>query len=179
MLLIRDSSILLTKVDNSSAHKSTAVTTTVTRTSSPTAISMTSSAVTSGTTGIAAFSCNATASDSTFTTSSGASFREECYTEYKPGGQVLNGSSASSGSAVVDDIADFTTYSFQSCIEQCTAYNQLPDTETPCRALSYFANLSEVLPQSSGNCFLKNGRGGRYDSSAGINYALVGSAYML
>ena len=132
--------------------------------------SATQSAVTSGTTGIADFTCTDNAGHQTYTTASGAKFIEECYADY----------------GNVDGISAYTVYTFQSCMNQCVIYNaHARPNETLCGAVSYSANLTQVLGTQGeassygGNCFLKAGRGDLVTDNVIMNYRLMGSAYLL
>jgi hypothetical protein len=140
--------------------------------------SATATAVTSGTTGIAAFTCNSTVADSDYTTSD-TTFTEECYCDYVNGGAVWNSTTNSaSKTETFSNIGQFTVYSFEDCMGQCARWNdQLqPGGDTKqCVSVSYCANLTDVVGSLAGNCFLKPARGVPYASG---NMGLWASAYI-
>ena len=136
--------------------------------------------MTSGTTGIAAFSCNSTA-NSQYTsnvTSSPVSFAEVCYTDFLTGKPTWN---ATSGIDIVSGVASpATVYTFEACMDECAEFNsKLTGKATPCLAVTYKANLTENVQDFGGNCFLKNARGAGYNGDTDVDYSLVASAYIL
>ena len=145
-----------------------------TNTSSPVA------SVTSGTTGIAAYSCNST-TDSLYTsnaTSNPVGFRETCYTEFLDGKPIWN---ATSQSDIVSEVTSpVTVYTFQKCMDECAQHNaNLDRDELACHAVTYAANLTWSVSRLGGNCFLKNARGAGYNGDPSVDYSLMASAYML
>ncbi len=124
--------------------------------------SPTSSAVTSGTTGIAAFSCNSTVAGSTYTTS-GTTFTEQCYTDYANGGPVWNSTTTSASTTEnFTNIGQFTVYTFEDCMQQCAQWNdqiQQGSSTKQCVSVSYSANLTATVASLAGNCFIKPARG--------------------
>ena len=151
-----------------------------TETTYSTPSSTTAGPVTTGATGIAAFDCNSTISSDTYTTPSGSTFREECYTNYAY--YVWNSTTNSSSTTTEIKVITITTvYSFESCMKACAQNNDArsaTDDQT-CRAVTYYASLTAtVAAGTAGNCWLKDAGGARGDSDSTINYSLA-SAYML
>lgn len=68
-----------------------------------------------------------------------------------------------------------TVYSFQSCLDKCDEWNQAGE-EPPCRAVSYYANMTKPIDDWGGNCFIKNSRGGQANPS-GYDWSHSASAY--
>ena len=128
--------------------------------------------VTSGTTGITAFSCNVTGQN-TYETSDGTKFREECYTAYKGG--TLN----SDLNANISNAGHLTVYSFESCMDSCAEFNRRFMGSSSCQAVSYNADLTFAIPRYGDNCWLKDMRGERYWGEPEENYGLVASAYIV
>jgi hypothetical protein len=141
----------------------------------------TSSGVISGTTGIANFQCNSTSTNNTYTTSSSANnggiytFTEDCFTDYETGLQTL----ANRTTVNVTDVGAATTYSFQSCMDNCVALNAKTGVLI-CQAVTYTANLTFAVQMAGSNCWLKNARGLRHNGRGdlGWNYNLMASAYL-
>ena len=84
----------------------------------------------------------------------------------------------------MDDLSALTVYDFRSCMDQCAIYNEQQTSNAanggvdPCQAVTYNANLTANVVKNSGNCWLKTGRGARYNVNPTTNYALVASAYI-
>lgn len=125
--------------------------------SSPTAsasrtASATISAVTSGTTGVAAIDCDA--ENNTYTGSDGTLFETFCTFDWpaSPQGRTL------SGSGSVTDLTFRREYTWEACMDSCVDYNGGLGSGggTACQAVTYFANLSETIGV---NCWLKNTQG--------------------
>lgn len=161
------------------------VPTTLATSSATTSSSTTStrSGVTSGTTGIANLECNNTSIDNTYTTPSTVSnggkphtFTEECYTNYSIGPMVL----ANGTEVTVWDATVMTTYTYQSCMDNCVAYNAAQGAVV-CQAITYYADLSAAIQRNGGNCWLKTSRGARHNGAEGdfADDGLLASAYLI
>lgn len=135
-----------------------------TPTSSPTTSSTTTSTssapVTSGTTGLAANSCNFT-QPKTYYTSDGTPFTEYCFTDWP------QGRTAADGTGKVTDLKYTTVYTFEDCIQQCLDYNE-SKTKTQCMAVTYNSNLTSIIAvgRQGGNCFLKDKKAVNLQGSA-------------
>ncbi|KAK5734511.1 hypothetical protein LTR17_008871 [Elasticomyces elasticus] len=154
------------------ASTSPATTTSLATTALPSSPS-TSSTVTSGITGTAAFSCiQASLPLTTNISPPNTPFVEECYVDYI---QTTNWNHT----AIVGDIGPkIIAYDFQTRIDQCVDYN-VNRPPTPWRAVTYNANLTDIIPREDKNCFLKSARG----RGVGLGYSgstntLFASAYM-
>ncbi|PHH88575.1 hypothetical protein CDD83_7356 [Cordyceps sp. RAO-2017] len=111
--------------------------------------------VTSGTSGVAANSCNFR-SPRMYTASKGHDFIQYCFTDW-PAGSV-----AAYGRGTVADLGLRTSYTFESCIEECVKYNkELGGRINMCEGVSYIANLTSSIEvrKLGGNCFLKDKKG--------------------
>jgi hypothetical protein len=81
----------------------------------------------------------------------------------------------------VIDVAAFTAYSFQDCMDHCVQWNKnTGSSQKTCMAVTYNANLTQALsgPGIAGSCWLKDARGIKYADDETINYQLVASAYI-
>jgi len=140
----------------------------------------TSSGVVSGTTGIANLQCNSTVENNAYTAGATnyqgpSTFTEECYTDYQSGvSNFPNGTTVQ-----VYDVNTATTYSFQSCMDNCVAFNKAKGSVS-CRAVTYAANLTFAVQTHGANCWLKNTRGARHNDQGmdGWEYNLMASAYL-
>jgi hypothetical protein len=140
-------------------------TTTTTSTATPAA-----SAVTSGSTGLAEFSCNST---ETTSSSDGTPYIQECFTQYQVGHPSYY--SATNNVTMSNLGGKITVYTFQACLDECDERNAA-GTEPPCRAVTYYANLTVPVNAWGGNCFLKNDRGNGYQTDP-VDYSHTASAY--
>lgn len=147
-------------------------TSTIPTTSTPTTATATPSysAVTSGTTGIAEFSCNST---KTTESSDGTPYVQECYTQY----QTNHASYYSEdGNVTITNLGGkITVYTFQDCLDKCDERNAAGE-DPPCRAVTYYANISAPIKMWGGTCFLKNDRGYGFQTDP-VDYSLTASAY--
>jgi hypothetical protein len=53
------------------------------------------------------------------------------------------------------DLAAPTVYSFHDCLQACATYNYYTGNNTGCVAVEFNANLTAIVPDHFGNCFLK------------------------
>lgn len=168
-------------ISSASAHKSTltqsgsAATAPGTQQVSPTSKV---SPLTSGSNGIAVYSCNDSTPHDIYSTPHSTEFREECHIVYRTGTQSYN------SSINVSDISKLTVYSFESCMDHCAAWNadmlKANSSGLMCGAVSYNANLTFAVNQWNANCFLKTTRAATpYTGTQNENYSLVGSAYVV
>lgn len=134
-------------------------------TSTSTSSSSTPSAsgpATSGTTGIAANSCNFT-SPQTYKGPGNTSFIEHCFTDWPETENTPDG-------GVVHDLAEVVVYTFEACMDACVSYNSnLTGGSIKCAAVTYNANLTLALARHAGNCYLKDAKG--VDLPADVNAA--------
>jgi hypothetical protein len=124
--------------------------------------SPTTSYVTSGTSGLAANSCNSTDPKNYFAPD-GTQFTEYCFTDWP------DGAAAADGQGKVQDLDAVTVYTFEDCIQNCLDYNQgLAANETQCRAVTYNSNLTSIIEvgQQGGDCFLKNKNGASHGTGS-------------
>lgn len=126
-----------------SASETAASTTIVSDASTTT--SAISSAITAGSTGVASIDCQ---NSSLYTTSGGVKYQEFCAVDWPVGYQDI------SGSGVVTDYQDVTTYTFEACMDACDNYNV--KLVGQCKAVTYNANLTSAVAFSGGNCILKS-----------------------
>lgn len=148
------SSIPTTEPTSSSSSSSTSV--------SSEAPSATSSAVTSGTTGMADNSCDFD-KPKTYTLRDGVAFVQYCYTDWPRGADTED------GKGKVEDLERTIVYTFEDCMRYCADYNDdlgSGDDDTKCRAVTYNSNLTSIVTNQDGNCFLKNKRGVYFQGSA-------------
>ncbi|CAK1359037.1 hypothetical protein CB0940_05305 [Cercospora beticola] len=154
--------------DSQEATQTDLPTTTITPTSATS--TPTSSAVTSGSTGLAQFSCNST---ETTTSESGTPYIQECYTQY----QVNRPSFYNPSNTTLSNLGGkLTVYTFQDCLDKCDERNEA-GTNPPCRAVTYYANLTKPIQLWGGNCFLKNDRGNGFQTDP-VDWGHTASAYM-
>ena len=154
------SPIPTTSSSSSSSSSSTTTTLPTTSTTAP---------VTSGTTGIAGNDCKTRGSNEYTTSNNPTNFIFDCEADYPLG------EPAYSGDSTVNDLLGMITYTFEECMENCAIYNTQTSITTPCRAITYAANLTASIPNHSNtNCWLKNVRGERY---YGNTILLTNSAY--
>ncbi|KAM3422386.1 hypothetical protein BST61_g2740 [Cercospora zeina] len=131
----------------------------------------TTSAVTSGSTGLAQFSCHST---ETTTSTSGTPFIQECYTQYQVGKKSFY---SVEGNTTMSNLGGkITVYTFRACLDKCDERNAAA-TEPPCRAVTYYANLTAPVDMWGGNCFLKNDRGYGFQTDP-VDWSHTASAYM-
>lgn len=110
--------------------------------STSTAPSLTSSAATApATDGLAAYACT----NGSYLYSgqpSGYAYIEHCHTMY-----AFNQPSIFSVPAGnIDGLGSSVKYSLQACVDGCDDWNAAnPDADAPCRAVSYYANLTYVF----------------------------------
>ena len=140
-------------------------------TSSPSSmISTTGAAPTPLTSGVISYTCNDSIVEDAYlyTTPSGVRFHQQCHVGYP--GDVDD---REDGNGKVQDLHRITVYSFESCMDNCAAYNR-------CEALTYGANLTLELNLNGANCFMKSARGtGSVDTSYGQEYNLLASAWII
>lgn len=117
-------------------------------------------AVSSGTKGLTASPCSGddVGISRNYTSSNDKSeiiFTEQCYVDWPAGFELFT------GQGVIEDVRITVAYNFNSCINQCVAYNSAltSDNVLKCNAVIYNWNLTEAYLASQGNCFMKNGRG--------------------
>lgn len=101
-----------------------------------------------------------------YISTSGVKFHKDCYVHYVSGDDRID------GDGVVKDLAEITTYTFESCMDNCAAYSG-------CGALTYLANLTWALPSCGGKCILKNAPSVGYASDDNIKSNLTGSAWVI
>lgn len=133
-----------------------------TPTKSTTASTTSSAFVTSGTTGLAANSCNFT-TPKTYYAPDGTGFTEYCFTDWP------NREAAADGVGNVTDLRAATVYTFEDCMQKCLDYNEsFVSGATRCTAITYNSNLTSIIAvgRQGGNCFLKNKRGVYQQGSA-------------
>ncbi|TLS24316.1 hypothetical protein PpBr36_09066 [Pyricularia pennisetigena] len=128
---------------------------------STTTSSTTQAAVTAGTRGLAANSCDF---DGSRVYASGADkFEAFCSVDWPQGVGAAGG-----GGSVVKDVGRALVYSFEACMGECVKYNEkLPDVR--CVAVTYNSNLTDFFPIFAANCFLKDKKGQNFpakDTSA-------------
>nr|POE96458.1 hypothetical protein CFP56_56508 [Quercus suber] len=140
--------------------------------------SATSSAVTSGYTGITALTCNDTSS---YSSPYAAMFTEECQKSYIAG----QPSYTSDSTLLVANLFGLTLYTFEACMDECAKRNlqftyseTYPLNGTRCEAVSYYADLTASVGAWRGNCFLKNVRGVAANGNGPVNASLTASAYL-
>ncbi|KAI6358234.1 hypothetical protein MCOR25_007400 [Pyricularia grisea] len=147
-----DSAPTKTTSQTQGAPGSTSTATSTTTTTQP--------AVTAGTRGLAANSCNFDGSK--VYTSGAEKFEAFCSVDWP------QGVGAASGSGTVKDVDKALVYSFEDCMGECVKYNEkLPDVR--CVAVTYNSNLTDFFPTFGANCFLKDKKGQNYpgkDTSA-------------
>ncbi|KAF2717726.1 hypothetical protein K431DRAFT_150705 [Polychaeton citri CBS 116435] len=141
--------------------------------SSPTTTSP--AAVTSGQSGLAAYSCS---NQTTYTTTDDdrIDFTEECNVLY-----AKNAPNYYYRDQWVDNLANTTVYRFEDCMNDCSSYNRFNlDGTANCRAVTYYANLTQALGVSEygGNCFLKDGRGVPNSVDPNFDWTHTASAWM-
>lgn len=137
-------------------------------TTSPLPTSTTSAAVTAGTTGLAQFSCNNTASTES---TAGTSYNQDCNVQYQ-----VNHPSYYDQNINMKNLEHRTVYTFQSCLDECDRWNSASNTPA-CRAVTYYANITTPIKLWGGNCFLKNDRGVGYRTDP-VDYDHTASAWM-
>jgi hypothetical protein len=121
-----------------------------------------SAPVTSGTTGVAANSCNFTL-PKTYYAPSGTGFTQYCFTDWP------NDSPAADGRGNITDLSRAIVYTFEDCMQECLDYNErLAEGRTRCTAVTYNANLTSIVAvgRQGGNCFLKDKRAVNEQGSA-------------
>ncbi|KAM3424016.1 hypothetical protein BST61_g11431 [Cercospora zeina] len=122
---------------------------------SPNSGNATNELVTSGNTGITAFSCD---SSEVYASPFGSSFAQECYVSYK-----TNQTAYDNSSIIVKNFAGLTVYNFETCMDECVKRNRQLDIGNMlgerCTAVSFYANLTYSIPAWAGNCFIKNAKG--------------------
>lgn len=149
------------------------------QTSSPTnpggTPSPTSSTVPTGpTAGVAAYTCQ----NGTQTTSSeSVHYIEDCEAAYLTGGPDMYDTSTT-----IVNLANppYTRYSLADCLDVCDEWNANSANDVPCRAITYYANLTQAYGNDwGGNCFVKNGRPDSVSRDGeGIDWEHTVSAYM-
>lgn len=137
--------------------------------------SSSSSPVTTGNTGITAYTCSPS---STYASPFGTSFAQECNVSYK-----TNQTAYDNSSVIVKNFAGLTVYNLETCLDECAKRNQqlrignmLGDE---CLAVSFYANLTYSIPAWAGNCFLKNAKGIGRNWDENSNASLTASGYMV
>lgn len=116
-------------------------------------VSSTSSAVTSGATGLAQFSCEG---QQQVTSAEDVNYTQQCFTQYQNGGDDFYDRSET----VQNTGGTCTVYTFRDCIDTRDDYNvNRVSGDLPCKAVTYYANLTVPVSMYGGNCFLKTGRG--------------------
>lgn len=123
-----------------------------------------SSPVTSGPTGLAAFDCTPLG---TTRSDEGVNYTQQCFTQYQAGGDDFY-----DPDQTVENVGgSYLAYSFDECINTCDGYNLNRTTGMlPCEAVTYYANLTAPVDLFSGNCFLKTGRGVAYTGDSWADY---------
>ncbi|SMY24145.1 unnamed protein product [Zymoseptoria tritici ST99CH_1A5] len=124
--------------------------------------------VTSGTTGLAEFSC----ADSTAIRSSNSTiYIADCYIQYAVGRKSYYDPNVT----VFNLPGSHTVYSLEECLDRCDQFQA--NGQPPCRAVTYYANLDFPVHAWGGNCFLKNDRadGGGRDKEVDWDHTM--SAY--
>ncbi|GIZ41389.1 hypothetical protein CKM354_000469500 [Cercospora kikuchii] len=131
--------------------------------------------VTSGNTGITAFSCD---SSEVYASPFGSSFAQECYVSYK-----TNQTAYDNSSIIVKNFAGLTVYNFETCMDECVKRNRQLDIGNMlgdrCTAVSFYANLTYSIPAWAGNCFIKNAKGIGRNWDQNSNASLTASAYLV
>lgn len=114
-------------------------------------VSSTSAAITSGATGLAQFSCD---SRGKISCAEDIAYTQDCFTQYQTGGEDFYDSNDT-----VENIGGtFTVHTFRGCINTCDEYNMdRTPGDLPCKAVTYYANLTVPVSMYGGNCFLKTG----------------------
>lgn len=136
--------------DSSSSNNAPTATTTV----GSGGASATSSSVAYGpTTGVAKYSCrNGTEIEST----ASVHYIQDCNAAYLVGGPDMYDNSVTTA-----NIANppYTRYTLDDCIDVCDTWNSNGLNAESCRAITYYANLTQAYENGwGGNCFIKNGR---------------------
>lgn len=145
---------------------SDSATTTTPSTTTSSTVSSTSSAITGGATGLAQFNCE---SGGTITSDQDVDYTQACFMQYQTGGDDFYDSSET-----VENVGGaFQKYTFRDCIDTCDQYNMDRNTgDLPCKAVTYYANVTVPIDLYAGNCFLKTGRGVAY---TGVPFDYVSS----
>ena len=168
--LSQKSSKTTENVSNGGISEGASASTTTSSSIASTTATATSSAVTSGSTGLAEFSCNST---ETTTSQSGTPYIQECFTQYQVGHPSYY---ADTDNVTMSNLGGkITVYTFQDCLDKCDERNAA-GTTPPCRAVTYYANLTAPIQAWGGNCFLKNDRGNGYQTDK-VDYSHTASAY--
>ena len=124
--------------------------------------------VTSGSTGMADNSC-VEDKPTTYHAPSGDQFRKYCFRDWP------NGSEAMEGEGKVVDLSYMTVYTFEECMDACLEYNDLPEGagEKKCAAVTYNSNLTSIVDEQGGNCFLKDRPGKGNQAAAEVASAML------
>ena len=121
---------------------------------SDTSPSSTSSSVAYGpTSGLAAYQCQ---NDTQISSSTNVKYYTDCSAAYLAGSADIY-----DNSITIENLSNppYTRYTLQRCLDVCDAWNANSANETPCRAMTYYANLTQAYGNGwGGNCFVKNGR---------------------
>ena len=116
--------------------------------------SSTSSSVAYGpTSGLAAYSCK---NDTQTTSTNNVHYYEDCNAAYLTGSADMY-----DNSITIENLANppYTRYTLQDCLDVCDAWNANSANTVECRAMTYYANLTQAYGAGwGGNCFVKNGR---------------------
>jgi hypothetical protein len=125
--------------------------------------------VTSGTTGLAAFNCT---SEATIRSTNDTAYVSECYTQY-----LANQPSYYDPNVTIVNLGGKNTeYTLAACLDLCDEFEE--QGQPPCRAVTYYANLTVPIQKYGGNCFLKNDRGlGAVRQNPELDWAHTMSAY--
>lgn len=75
------------------------------------------------------------------------------------------------------DIMTIISYSLRDCLMACSSYNANDATEK-CVGVQFHADLTKVVPEFSGNCWLKKKRGTAVDDTNASNFNLHVSAML-
>lgn len=68
------------------------------------------------------------------------------------------------------DILGVTAYSFRDCLKACSSYNRNRGSND-CLAVSFSAEMKDIVPDNFGTCFLKTGTGTQHNYNRNTNVA--------
>ncbi len=82
----------------------------------------------------------------TYTSTTGAKFKEYCSTDWAGGSDAVGGGE-------VRDIVLKTKGSYEACMDACAEYNKKFPNSQQCKAVGYNADLTLVIPLYGANCW--------------------------
>lgn len=93
------------------------------------------------------------------TSADNVKYTQACYQQYANGGSNFYHSNET-----IENLEDtLQLYTFQSCINACDKYNKARSSgDSPCEAVTYYANITQAFENWAASCFLKSGRAVAY-----------------